>query len=122
MDTVHPSLLACTPPYALGASIRALSGFAPCAGDQTVDGDQIRKAFALSTSEAVVAEGAPRPDTEPGGALRVVAPRGLSSAETTRVQRQGSHRLGLDDDPAPFLGAARRGPRRRAVLAATHRL
>jgi len=122
MDTVHTSLLAATPPYALGASIRALSGFAPCAGDQTVDGDQIRKAFALSTSEAVVAEVAPRPDTEPGVALRVFAARGLSSAETTRVQRQVSHWLGLDDDLAPFLAVARRDPALRPVLAATHGL
>src|SRR5438067_1716241 len=51
MDTVHTSLLAATPPYALGASIRALSGFAPCAGDQPVDGDQIRKLSALSTAD-----------------------------------------------------------------------
>src|SRR2546423_9731192 len=105
MDTVHTSLLAATPPYALGASIRALSGFAPCAGDQTVDGDQIRKAFALSTSEAVVAEVAPRPDTEPGVALRGFAPRRLSSAETTPGQRQVSRCRGLCSDPAPVLAA-----------------
>src|SRR2546423_1141541 len=48
MDAVHTSLLAATPPYTLGASIRALSGFAPCAGDQRVNGGQIPKAFALS--------------------------------------------------------------------------
>src|SRR2546423_3924745 len=110
MDTVHTSLLAATPPYALGASIRALSGFAPCAGDQTVDGDQIRKAFALSTSEAVVAEVAPPPDTQPGVALRAFAARGLSSAETTRGQRQGSPLLAPAGAPAPFPSVPRRDP------------
>src|SRR2546423_2793877 len=130
MDAVHTSLLAATPPYTLGASIRALSGFAPCAGDQRVNGGQIRKAFALSAErlagpahdEAVVAEVAPRPDAEPGVALRVFARRELSGAEIARVQRQVSRWLSLDDDLAPFLAVARRDPAMRPILAATHGL
>ncbi len=122
MDAVHTSLLAATPPFTLGASLRALSGFAPCAGDQTVTGDLVRKAFPLSGTEAVVVEVAPRPDAQPGVALAVFAARGLSTDETARVERAVSRWLGLDDDLAPFLAIARRDPAMRPILAATRGL
>ncbi len=63
---VHTAQLAACPPFALGASLRALSGFAPCAGDQTVTGDRVRKALTLSGGPVVV-EVAPVP--APGGSV-----------------------------------------------------
>src|SRR2546423_13424931 len=68
-EPVHTALLAATPPFALSASLRALSAFAPCAGDQAVEGDRVRKAFPLSATEAAVVEVGPRPDGTPGEAL-----------------------------------------------------
>jgi DNA-3-methyladenine glycosylase II len=122
MEPVHVALLAATAPYSLGASIRALSGFAPCAGEQTVTGDRIRKALPLSATEAVVVELAPRPDTEPGVALEVFASRSLSDDEVARVELAVRRWLSLDDDLAPFRAIARRDPAMRPILAATHGL
>jgi DNA-3-methyladenine glycosylase II len=122
MDAVHTSLLAATPPYSLGASLRAMSGFAPCAGDQAVSGDRCRKAFPLSATEAAVVEVAPRTDGEPGVALTVLAARDLSTEEVARVERLVSRWLSLGDDLAPFLTIARRDPAMRPILATTHGL
>src|SRR3989440_8123455 len=121
-EPVHTALLAATPPFALSASLRALSAFAPCAGDQAVAGDRVRKAFPLSATEAVVAEVAPPPDDLPGVALTVFAPRPLSGGEVTGVESAVRRWLSLDDDLAPFLAIARRDPAMRPILKATEGL
>jgi DNA-3-methyladenine glycosylase II len=122
MEAVHTALLPATSPFLLGASLRALSGFAPCAGDQTVTGDRVRKAFACSGTEAVVVEVAPRPDEAPGVELTVFAAGPLSRSETGRVELAVRRWLSLDDDLAPFLAIARQDPALRPILAATRGL
>jgi DNA-3-methyladenine glycosylase II len=122
VGSVHRSVLSAVPPYSLGASLRALSGFAPCAGDQAVLGDRVRKAFPLSASEAAVVEVAPRADDEPGVALSVYAARAVSADEAARLERSVSRWLGLDDDLTPYLAVARRDPAMRRILSATHGL
>src|SRR5256885_15989358 len=109
-EPVHTALLAATPPFALSASLRALSAFAPCAGDQAVEGDRVRKAFPLSATEAAVVEVGPRPDGTPGVALTVFAPRPLSGGEGTGGESAGRRRLGLEDDLAPVPANAPREP------------
>jgi DNA-3-methyladenine glycosylase II len=118
MDAVHTTLLTATEPFALGASLRALTGFAPCAGDQSVTGDRARKAVLLTGGVAVV-EVAPRPDGAPGVALAVFADRRLTAAETAEAEATVRHWLSLDDDLRPFLAKARRDPALRPILAAT---
>ncbi|OLB73538.1 MAG: hypothetical protein AUI14_25925 [Actinobacteria bacterium 13_2_20CM_2_71_6] len=122
MDAVHTALLPATPPFTLGASLRALSGFAPCAGDQSVAGERVRKAFPLSATEAVVVDVAPRTDDQPGVALEVFASRSLAADEAARIELAVGRWLSLDDDLAPFLAIARRDPAMRPLLAATHGL
>ena len=53
-ELVHTALLPAVPPFALGTALRAMSGFAPCAGDQLVTADRVRKAFPVSGTEAAV--------------------------------------------------------------------
>ena len=122
MDAVHLALLPATEPFTLGASLRALSGFAPCAGDQTVTGDRIRKALPLSATEAAVVEIASRPDGRPGVALQVFAARALSAGEIAGVELAVRQWLSLDDNLAPFLAIARRDPALRPILTATRGL
>src|SRR5437763_15492053 len=121
-ELVHTALLPAVPPFALGAALRAMSGFAPCAGDQLVTADRVRKAFPVSGTEAAVVEVAGRPDGAPGVALSVFAQRALSPPETGALESRIRRWLGLDDDLAPFLAVARRDPALRPILAATHGL
>ena len=122
-ELVHTALLAATPPFALSASLRAMSGFAPCAGDQAVTAaDRVRKAFPVSDTEAAVVEVAPRLDDTPGVALSVFAERPLDGPEAAALELWVRRWLGLDDDLAPFLAIARRDPAMRPILAATHGL
>src|SRR2546421_1673518 len=122
-ELVHTALLAATPPFALSASLRAMSGFAPCAGDQAVTAaDRVRKAFPVSDTEAAVVEVAPRLDDTPGVALSVFAERPLDGPEAAALELWVRRWLGLDDDLAPFLAIARRDPAMRPLLAATHGL
>lgn len=122
MEPMHTSVLPAAPPYSLGASLRALTGFAPCAGDQAVRGDRVRKAFPLTASEAAVVEVGPRSDGEPGVGLSVFASRALSADEAARLERLVGRWLGLDDDLTPYLAVARRDPAMRRILRATHGL
>jgi DNA-3-methyladenine glycosylase II len=122
MEAAPLALLPATEPFSLGASLRALSGFAPCAGDQTVTGERIRKALPLSDTEAAVVEIAPRPDSAPGIALRIFAARALSAGERAGVELAVRRWLSLDDELAPFLAIARRDPALRPILTATHGL
>ncbi len=119
---VHTVALPATPPFSLGAALRALAAFSPCAGDQVIAGDRVRKAFALPGGEAAVAEVAPRVDGAPGVLLTVHAARPLSEEETRRMELAVRRWLGLDDDLAPFLAIARRDPAMRPILAATQGL
>src|SRR3989440_1614869 len=122
-ELVHTALLAATPPFALSASLRAMSGFAPCAGDQAVTAaDRVRKAFPVSDTEAAVVEVAPRLDDTPGVALSVFAERPLDGPEAAALELWVRRWLGRDDDVAPFLAIARRDPALRPILAATHGL
>src|SRR5256885_3636124 len=121
-ELVHTALLSAVPPFTLGASLRAMSSFAPCAGDQVTGADRVRKAFPLSRTEAAVVEVAPRSDGAPGVALGVYAARPLSPPETAGVEAAVRQWLSLDDDLAPFLALARRDPALRPILTATHGL
>ncbi len=114
----HTALLDATPPYRLAASLRALSGFAPCAGDQSVVGTGVRRAFLIpgSGSAAVVQVG-PRPDQEPGVTVGVYADRPLSTTEATGLERAVTRWLGLSDDLRPFLAIAREDPPLAPLLA-----
>ncbi|HEY2207196.1 MAG TPA: hypothetical protein VGH99_22280 [Pseudonocardia sp.] len=114
-----PVELAAAPPFDLSQSVRAMSGFAPCSGEQRVFGSLVRKAFALADGTAVIAELAP--------AGRGVAVALHSTAELTGAQRHEAEVavgrwLSLSDDPAPFLAAARADPAMAPVLAETEGL
>ncbi len=116
----HTTVLPATPPYRLSASLRALRGFAPCAGDQCFVGTTVRKAFALPGSpDAVIAEVSARPDDVPGVALALYAARALTPAEATAVELAVARWLGLDDDVRPFLELAADDPAMDPLLAET---
>ncbi len=118
-ELVHTALLPAVPPFAVGASLRAMSGFAPCAGDQIVTADRVRKAFPLSDTEAAVVEVAPGPDDVPGVAVAVFAERAVSAGEVGAIESRIRRWLSLDDDLGPFIAIARRDPAMRPILAAT---
>ena len=94
------------PPFSLAASLAAMSGFRPSAGDQLILVDRVRKGLAHPDQprEAVVVEVARRPDAAPGvrldvyaGAARCPPPAPASSSGGSRAW------LGLDDDMRPLL-------------------
>jgi DNA-3-methyladenine glycosylase II len=115
----HTALLDATPPYRLAASLRALSGFAPCVADQCVVGTGVRKAFLVPGSgSAVVVRVGPRPDQEPGVAVGVYADQPLPTDEVTGLERAVTHWLGLSDDLRPFLAIASDDPPMAPLLAA----
>jgi DNA-3-methyladenine glycosylase II len=104
----HDALLPARAPYDVAASLRALVEFAPCAKDQKVAGDAVRKAWALPGShEAAVTEVSARPDGRPGVAVRLYADRELAGSECAEMQESVARWLGLDDDLGPFLAAAK---------------
>ncbi|HEX6075206.1 MAG TPA: hypothetical protein VFZ32_08080 [Micromonosporaceae bacterium] len=114
----HTALLPATPPYRLSSSLRALSGFPPCVGDQCLLGTSVRKAFLIpGAGSAAVVEVGPRPDREPGVSLSVYTDRVLSVGETTGVERAVERWLGLSDDLRPFLRIARDDPAMGPLLA-----
>jgi DNA-3-methyladenine glycosylase II len=107
--------LAATEPYSFDMSLRALAGFAPCAGDHVIAGGRVRKAF-LVGSEAVVAE------VGPGPALTLHAARDLSPGQRAAAREAVSRWLGLDDDLTGFLDVAGRDPALSTLLRAAHGL
>ncbi|HEX4250081.1 MAG TPA: hypothetical protein VH008_19605 [Pseudonocardia sp.] len=111
--------LAAAEPFDLALSLRAMSGFAPCAGEQRVFGSLVRKAFSLADGRAVVAEVAP---AERGVSLVLHSADELSGAERHQVEVAVGRWLSLSDDPAPFLAAARSDPALAPVLAETEGL
>jgi DNA-3-methyladenine glycosylase II len=115
---VHRTVLPAAAPYSFALSLRALAGFAPCAGDQCVSRGAVRKAFHAGDGGAVVAEvRATAGGAGPGVALTVHAARPLDPHTTTRVARDVSRWLGLDDDLTGFLAAADADPAMAPLLA-----
>ncbi len=119
MDAVHVALLSATPPFSLGATLRALTGFSPCAGDQLVTGDTVRKALIRPgrPDEAVVVEVSPHLLGECGVTLRVFAETPLSATEARGVEEAVTRWLSLADDVRPFLTRARRDLAMAPILA-----
>jgi DNA-3-methyladenine glycosylase II len=119
----HRTVLAATPPFSFDRSLRAMTGFSPCAGDQSVGDGRVRKAFAVpgrdGPDDAVVVDVGPPPDGTPGVTLVVYAADPLDTSESAGVERAVGRWLGLDDDLAGFLAVARADPPMRPVLAAT---
>jgi len=111
--------LAAAQPFDLALSLRAMSGFAPCAGEQRIFGSLVRKAFSLADGRAVVAEVAP---AERGVSLVLHSADEMSGAERHQVEVAVGRWLSLSDDPAPFLAAARADPALAPVLAETEGL
>ncbi|HEX4358447.1 MAG TPA: hypothetical protein VH141_13045 [Pseudonocardia sp.] len=124
---MHPALphstplvtLAAAQPFDLALSLRAMSGFAPCAGEQRIFGSLVRKAFSLADGRAVVAEVAP---AERGVSVVLHSADELSGAERHQVEVAVGRWLSLADDTAPFLASARADPAMAPVLAETEGL
>ncbi len=127
----HTTKLPAVPPFDLRQSLRAVSGFAPCAGEQRVAEGTVCKAFALpgagaggaggsgaggTGGEAVVVEVGPRGDGRSGVSLAVFADRPLTAGETRTVEGAVSDWLGLADDMAGFLAVAAGDPAIAPVL------
>jgi len=121
---VHSTLLSAVPPFSLGASRRAMSGFQPCAGDQAICPAHVRKAFLRpgAEDEAVVVEVAPRPDGAPGVHLLVHASSPLSSDAAAGVELAVSRWLSLGDDVRPLLDRASGDPPTADLLTAVEGL
>lgn len=114
-----PVALTAAPPYELALSVRAMSGFAPCAGEQQVSAGTVRKAVALTGGRAVVAEIGPAG----GGVSLVVHSAGpVTASEHQEVATSVSRWLSLADDPTSFLASARADPAMAPVLAETEGL
>jgi DNA-3-methyladenine glycosylase II len=118
LTPAHSALLPAVPPFSLAASLAAMSGFRPSAGDQLIMSDRLRKGLAHPDEprEAVVIEVGPRPDAGPGVRLDVYAERPLSGAGAAAVERWVRAWLGLDDDMRPFLDLAAEDPPVAALL------
>ncbi len=127
----HTTKLPAVPPFELRQSLRAVSGFAPCAGEQRVADGTVCKAFALpgtgaggageggagdSGGEAVVVEVGPRGDGRAGVSLAVFADRPLTAEQTRSVEGSVSDWLGLADDMTGFLAVAAGDPALAPVL------
>jgi DNA-3-methyladenine glycosylase II len=111
--------LAAAAPFDLTLSLRAMSGFAPCAGEQRIFGSLGRKGFALAEGRAVVAEIGPAPD---GVSLVLHSAGELTGAERHQIEVAVCRWLSLADDPAAFLAVARADPALAPVLAETEGL
>lgn len=109
---VHRTTLPATNPYSFDLSMRAMSGFAPCAGDHQVVDGRVRKAFLLpgEPDTAVVAE------VGPGVALTVYAARPPDPDQLVLIGRDVSRWLSLDDDMSDFLAAAEADPAMAPIL------
>jgi len=120
----HSALLPAVPPFSLAASLAAMSGFRPSAGDQLIMSDRLRKGLAHpdEPGEAVVIEVAPRPDAAPGVRLEVFTASPLSAAGAAAVERWVRAWLSLDDDMRPVLELASDDPPVAAQLPLVHGL
>jgi DNA-3-methyladenine glycosylase II len=116
----QPTVLPAVAPFNLACSLRALSGFSPCAVDQLVHNGAVRKALAHPSdpSRAVVVEVGPPPDPSfCGVSLVVYAEAALTAAELSRVELAVDRWLGLSEDHTAFLALARADPAMRRLLA-----
>jgi DNA-3-methyladenine glycosylase II len=123
------TVLPANPPYSFDLSLRALSGFAPCASDHQVRDGVVHKAFiprrpdagggsgAVVADEAVVVAVGPAPEGVTGVALTVYAARPLDAVARAGVGRDVTRWLGLDDDLGGFLAAAGVDPAMAPLLA-----
>ncbi|MEJ3744618.1 hypothetical protein WEI85_15150 [Actinomycetes bacterium KLBMP 9797] len=109
---VHHTMLPATVPHSFELSLRAMSGFAPCSGDQQVVDGRVRKAFLLpgEPDTAIVAE------VGPGLELTVYAARPPDPDQLALVERDVSRWLSLDDDMSDFLAAAAADPAMGPIL------
>lgn len=113
----HTALLAAVPPFSLAASLAAMSGFRPSAGDQSIMVNRVRKGFAHpdEPQAAVVVEVSGRPDAHlpgapPGVQLDVHAEHPLSATGAAELERRVSAWLSLGDDLRPLLELAAADP------------
>lgn len=117
----HSAALSAVPPFDLAMSLRFLSGFSPCSGEQQISGESVRKAFALEGGALGIAEVS---SSRVDGVVRLTVHTGrpvsrhAMDAFSTAVRQW----LSLDDDMREFLDIAAADPPMRAVLAATHGL
>lgn len=104
-ELAHTVLLPAVPPFSLAATLRAMSGFRPSAGDQAVLVDRVRKGLAHPDHPraAVVVEVSPPPDAAPGVRLDIHADQPLSPAGAAHLERRVTEWLGLCDDLRPLL-------------------
>jgi DNA-3-methyladenine glycosylase II len=109
----HRAILAATPPFSFDAALRALSAFAPCAGDHQVVDGRVRRAMTLppfgstaGADRAVVVEIADAPGPEPGIVLTVFASDPLPPAGRSSIERAVSDWFSLTDDMSGFLAVA----------------
>jgi DNA-3-methyladenine glycosylase II len=108
----HTALLPAVPPFSLAASLAAMSGFRPCAGDQSIMVDRVRKGLAHPDEPraAVVVEVSGRPDAVPGVRLDVHAEHPLSASGAAEIERRVTAWLSLGDDLGPLLELAADDP------------
>ncbi|GAA1029617.1 DNA-3-methyladenine glycosylase [Virgisporangium ochraceum] len=104
-ELAHTVLLPAVPPFSLAASLGAMSGFRPSAGDQAVLVDRVRKGLAHPDHPraAVVVEVSEPPDARPGVRLDVYADRPLSPAGAGHLERRVAAWLSLGAALRPLL-------------------
>lgn len=126
LPTVHRTVLPARSPFFFALSLRALDGYAPCAGDHRRAGDTVRKALLLPTPDgpdrAVIVEVGPAPVPAVGVALTVFAADPLDAAGCRAVERLVTDWFSLDDDPTPLLSAADADPAMAPLLRVTRGL
>jgi DNA-3-methyladenine glycosylase II len=108
----HSALLAAVPPFSLRASLAAMSGFRPSAGDQSIMVDRVRKGLVHPDHprSAVVVEVGERADGVPGVRLDVHSGHPISAAGAEQLERRVRSWLSLDDDLRPLLALAAADP------------
>lgn len=100
-----------TPPFDFAKSLRFVTRFSPAAGEQTIVGDTLTKAFEID-GRAIVARIRSLGTTErPRLGVRLFAPDERFDPETIAATRERiAHYLSLDDDLEPFYDMARDDP------------
>lgn len=125
LQPAHRAVLDAVPPYDFRLSLRAMSGFAPCGGEQQVGPIWARKGMILDTAagpEPVLVELARRADRRPGVAMTVFGRRALDRSERHTAEQMASRWLGLLDDTRAFLRAAAADPPLAPIAAAARGL
>lgn len=111
-ELAHTVLLPAVPPFSFAATLAAMSGFRPCAGDQSIMANRVRKGMIHpdDPQAAVVVEVSEPPDAAPGVRLNVFFGRPLSATGAARLERHVSAWLSLGDDLRPLLARAATDP------------